>query len=222
MRDYKNIQKMLVAFGLMMTFLLPGASLVKAKTNTLPSSAKRVGNKDEILKFSKLADSLITNCSNLDGVPRPSGEQLKRCLTISKELRDRMTAFLGSLDTLVQLFKNKKLWGKEFDERFIKVASQHGVDAETIQDIKRAGGLSLFYQNSVNDLRSSKSAIDAEIKELEAQVKSAAAVETNFFQKVSFERRRGLLGVAKKIAKVAKKVAIAIIAACEASGGFCD
>lgn len=221
MKNYKNIQKMMLAFGLLVTLLLPGVGLVNAKTNTLPPAAKRVGNKDEILKFSKLADSFITNCSNLDNVPRPSGEQLKRCLTISKDLRDKMAAFQASLDSLVQVFKKKKAWGKEFDEKFIKVASKHGVDAETIQDIQKAGGLSVFYQTAVNELKASKSGLDLEIKELEVKVKESSAFQNHFFQQASFEQksRKKLL---RLIAKIAKKVAIAIIAACEVSGGFCD
>lgn len=224
MKNYKNVQKMMLVLGLLVTLLLPGAGLINAKTNSLTKSSKMFGNKDDIKQFAQLADSFIVNCSNLDNVPQPSGEQLKRCLTISKGLRDKMTAFLGSLDSLVQVFKRKKMWGKEFDEKFIKVAAQNGVDAETIQDIKRAGGLSVFYQNAVTELKASKSGIDAEIKELEAQInnKASASSQDKVFQKASFEKRASKLALLKKIAKLAKKVAIAIIAACEASGGFCD
>jgi hypothetical protein len=224
MLNYTNFWKMTLSLGLLISFVLPTVGLANTRANTLPASLKLAGKNDVLVKYGQLAAKYLVDCDDLDSQPRPSGAQLKRCLTIAKELRDKFTEFIATSDTLVKNIQNNKKWTKELDEQFEKIAVKNGLDAETVRDVKQSGGFRTFYQTNINELKASKGAIDAEIKELEVQTNEKASGQNQVFQKISYEpkAKARFLKVLKKVAQIAKKVAVAIIAVCEASGGFCD
>jgi uncharacterized coiled-coil DUF342 family protein len=214
--NYKNFWKTMLSFGLLVSLILPSASLANVKSKT-PSNLV----KNEIIsRYNQLAAKYLVDCDDLAAQTRPSGERLKRCLTIAKELRDKFAEFILTLDTLVKRIKGVKKWTNELDEQLLKESSKLGIDAETANDIRRAGGFRRFYESSIRELEFSKGELDLEVKELEAK----PASENQIFQKASFvpttEYKR--VGRLKRILRIVKKIAVAILAACELAGDACD
>lgn len=222
MMNYKNFWKMILSLGLLVTLILPSAGLANAKTNAPMIPSRLFGDKsDALVKYGQLVAKYFADCNDLDKQERPSGEKLKRCLMIAKELRDRFTEFTSTLETLVKNIKNAKKWTKELDEQFNKEAAKFKIDAETIDNIRQAGGVRAFYQENLNVLKAFKGDLDIEVKNLETKIQKNASTQNQFFQTVSYApaaehaeyKRAGLNRILNKVAKAAVDVAIAFCVA---------
>ncbi len=213
-----NYKKLTIGFGLLMTLIMPTFGLANDKTNSLPSALRAVDSKDDLLKYGRNALDYTNNCAEIVNQPKPSGSQIKRCLTIAKELRDSLPGFLGNTESITKKMRDDKKWNKDFDVLFSKEAAKSGVDSETLADIKKAGGFRAFYEKSIAEIKASKDDLDKEIKELESKVKDSASINNNsVFQKASFSPNAAFIPW-KLIGKVLYKVAVAVITACELAG----
>lgn len=115
-RIAKNFWRTMLSFGLLASMSLPPASLanVKADTPHIPLGLVKDAALDN---YSQLAAKYLSDCDHLvDKKPRPSGEELKRCLTIIKELRDKFDGFTQRLTSITDKIKNEGKWTKELDE----------------------------------------------------------------------------------------------------------
>ena len=215
MMNYKNLWKLTLSSALLVALVLPAAGLANPKTHVSPKAAS--DKKDVLAKYSQLAGKYLSDCEGLTEQVRPAGDRLKRCLTIAKELQDKLLEFVATLDTIVKNAKGAKRWTPELDQRFDRDAAKSGLDAETINLIRQSGGFRAFYEKSLGELRSSKVEADREIKVLETKIKeTASASQGVFFQTASFEPA-GEYSRGKKweiLLKVAKEVVKVIIAVC--------
>lgn len=217
----KNFWKMMLSFGLLISLILPTAGLANAKLNASPLRSRLAADKrDELVKYGQLAAKYVSDCEGLTDQARPSGERLKRCLTIAKELRDKFTEFNATLDTIIRNIKNGNKWTKELDEQFDKEATGRGIDAETINKVKQSSGVRAFLQENITVLKASKGDLDNEVKELEAKIQKNASTQNEIFQTVSYKPAAEYsLGRGITVGKIIKTVAIVLATVCNVVSG---
>jgi len=211
--------KMMLSFAISVLLLLPSAGLANVKAGSLHTPPSLVPVKDEVLdKYSQLAAKYLTDCADLD-VSRPSGEKLKRCLTIVKELRDKFDGLLQRLESITGKVKKEKRWTKELDDEFEKNAAKGG-DSNLINQVKQQGGFRAFYQKSITELKGSKPKFDAEVEELEKESQQNAFSGSQAFQMISYASRTS--NVRCSVLCVVHQVVMGVIrAVCNAFGGGC-
>lgn len=200
--------KQLMSVVLIGLILLPTGILANAPklTSSSPKASKDI---TPVMKeYSKLAAKYLADCDSIHTLPRPAGDRLKYCLTVAKELRDKIIEVTKSLDTLIRNLKNAGKWTKELDDEFNNRASRSQINAEDLTQIRQGGGFREFSQKGNSDLKSSKSLFEQEINDLEAKIKKDASASIDFFQPISYQpvaefNARGRLKLILKIVKAA-------------------
>ena len=204
-----KVWKKLLSLCLVGLFMLPMTTFANTKTSVLKGSPKLVNDIVPIFQsYSKLAAKYLVDCDEVHNQRRVSGERLKYCLTIAKDLRDKIIELNKTLDTLVRKIKNAGKWTKELDLEFDKGSFANGLDTESLSLIQQGNGYRTFTIKTIADLPINKVQIDAEVKELEAQIKKNASTNIQFFQPISYEPnaefgRRGRLKIILKVIKAA-------------------
>jgi peptidoglycan hydrolase CwlO-like protein len=182
----KFLWKMMLSFGLLVSLSLSTVGLASTRANSLYTAVGPV--KDEVLNnYSQLAARYLKDCDDWDANSRASREELKRCLTIAKELRDKFDLFVQRVGSIADKVKSAKKWTKELDDKFEKNAARRGVDSKLINAVRQNGGFRQYYGNSLNELRSSKADFHAEIQALETAIQEKpASSQIPSLQKISY------------------------------------
>lgn len=175
-----------VILGLAVLFSGVSAATAKAddKPHVPPSLVKT--ESDTILQFGKkFGEYFAADCDSLVEEARPNGQQLKRCLTLIKELRDKFGAFNQAVNSFPGKIKNAGKWTKELDEDFAQNAVKRGANSAIVDEANRNGGLRNFYEKNLGALNRLKVEMDAEIKTLE-NLQLKTALSRNLFGELLF------------------------------------
>lgn len=90
-----KVWKKLLSLCLVGLFMLPMATFANTKTSVPTVSSRSVKNRELLLiDYSKMAEKFGISCNDLDKTNRPSGDRMKQCLTIAKDLHANLAAFL--------------------------------------------------------------------------------------------------------------------------------
>lgn len=199
-----NLRKKLFSFGLFIMMALPTVIFVGAG-NVAKAQGRTATLREYVNKFNNYAK----DCDSIKDQARPNAQQLKRCLTVAKDLRDKFAEFLADSDRFVQLVKNRNKWNAELDKLFYEQAAKQGVDAETIRYIKDAGGVRTGYEKAIKEASLLRGEFDIEIKELEALSKEKISSQNSFDQQAvttSLSARGSKLRLLKKLVAVVADV----------------
>lgn len=159
--------KITMGFAVLLSLTMGPATLANTRADT-PKDAF-------VVQYDQLAAKYLTDCDNWDVDSRVSGEKLKRCLTVAKELRDKFDTFLQKLESQITKIKNAKKWTRQLDEAFEKNAAKLGVQSTVISRIKDKGGFRAYYDKSIIQAKPPKTEFAAEIEALEAAIQKSAS-----------------------------------------------
>lgn len=157
--------KIMMSFAVLLSLAMGPATLANTGADT-PKDAF-------VAQYDQLAAKYLTDCDNWDVDSRVSGEKLKRCLTVAKELRDKFDSFLQKLESQITKIKTAKKWTNELDEAFEKNAARLGVQSTVINRIKDKGGFRAYYDKSIVQAKPPKTDFAAEIEALEAAIRTS-------------------------------------------------
>lgn len=192
---------------LSLAMLLSGASAITAKADDkpfVPPSLVKTET-DIMLQFGKkFGEYFAADCDSLINEARPDGQRLKKCLTITRDLRDRFGAFSQAVNSLPGKVKNAGKWTKELDEDFAQNAVKRGVNSAIVDEANRNGGVRVFYEKNLGALNRLKSEMEAEIKTMESLQSKAVSDRNSFgeslFVKAASRRRAAAFLSCKNLA----------------------
>jgi hypothetical protein len=169
---------------------------------------------DRVLtEYASLGSKFMRDCKDIETATPPQGDRWKHCLTISKELFEKLNSFHQRIEDLVRQIKAGGRWNERLDQQFYSDAARLGADADMVNAVRRAGGLRAFVEKVPPDLTNLKSAFAAEIAEFEAKTKSLGVASVG--RNTSY---RAVTKVVTKVIYIAQTGSLAANAACSLSG----
>lgn len=163
--------------------------------------------------YNAIGVKFIRDCKDIDQANPPNGERMKYCLTISKELLEKLTTFHKRIEELVRQIKIGGKWDAKLDQQFAADPARYGADATLANLVRQAGGIRSFIERSVTELVNLKPEFATEVREFEAKVRLlGSAPAANGSSRVRVTK------VAVKVIYIAQTSSLAANAACSMSG----
>lgn len=194
---------------------IPATALAAVLITIAAMSVPEANAQDRILtEYTSIGARFIRDCKDLDQANPPQGDRLKHCLTISRELYEKLSSFNKRIEDLVRLIKNGGKWNPQLDQQFYSDASRLGIDQALLTDVRAAGGLRSFIERSVSDLKNLKAPLAAEIAQLDAEVRNLGGRGST----ANASNRAIVIRIIIKVIYIAQTGSLSMNAACALSG----